>query len=45
MMKQLTVEIKKMVEDNPDLTYEDIKEILLSLEEKKAGQVEPYTFS
>lgn len=37
--------IGKMVEDNPDLTYEDIKEILLSLEEKKTGQVETYTFS
>ena len=35
----------KIVEDNPDLTYEDIKAILLSLEEKKLGYVEDYVFS
>ncbi len=35
----------KIVEDNPDLTYEDIKSILLSLEEKKRGDVDSYGFS
>lgn len=34
--------IGKIVEDNPDLTYEFIKDILAGLEEVKAGNVEDY---
>lgn len=34
----------KMVEDNPDLSYSMIKQILLSQQELKTGKVEPYQF-
>ena len=37
--------IGKVAEDNPDLTYEDIKGILLALEEEKLGLIEEYKFS
>jgi len=37
--------IGKVAEDNPDLTYDDIKGILLALEEEKVGLVEEYKFS
>jgi Protein of unknown function (DUF3423). len=36
--------IGKIAEENTDLTFEDIKGILLSLEEKKLGLVEEYKF-
>ncbi len=36
--------IGKLAEENPDLTYEDIKNLLLALEEKHLGHVEEYKF-
>lgn len=36
--------IGKLAEENPDLTYEDIKGLLLALEEKHLGEVEEYEF-
>lgn len=36
--------IGKIVEDNPDLPYEFIKDILISLEDVKAGNVTEYKF-
>jgi len=36
--------IGKIGEENPDLTYEFIKNILVSREEAAAGKVELYTF-
>lgn len=36
--------IGRIAEDNPDLTYDDIKNILVGLEEVKAGQVSDYRF-
>ena len=36
--------IGKIAEENPDLTYEVIKEILLSRAEAEEGHVTPYTF-
>ncbi len=36
--------IGKLAEENPDLTYEFIMGILVSIEEAKAGKVEPYDF-
>lgn len=36
--------IGKISEENPDLTYSMIKEILISLEEVNAGETEPYEF-
>jgi len=46
MAKQIEywTKIGKMAEENPDLTYESIRGIALSLEEKKAGFVEEYVF-
>ena len=36
--------IGKIAEENPDLNYELIKDILISQEEAEAGQLEPYDF-
>ena len=36
--------IGKTAEENPTMTYEDIKGLFLSLEEKKLGLVEEYKF-
>jgi len=36
--------IGKLVEENPDLNYEFIKQILISQQEAKAGKLEEYTF-
>lgn len=36
--------IGRIAEENPDLTYDDIKNILVGLEEVKAGQVSDYRF-
>ena len=36
--------IGKVAEENPDLTYEFIKNILISQQEAKAERLEPYSF-
>ncbi len=36
--------IGKLVEENPDLTYEFMRDILISLKEMEAGRLEPYEF-
>ncbi len=36
--------IGKIAEENPDLPYDFIKDILLALEEKDEGQTTPFTF-
>jgi hypothetical protein len=36
--------IGKIVEENPDLTYEFIKNVLLAKEEVQQGKTEPYIF-
>lgn len=36
--------IGKLAEENPDLTYEVIKGILIALQEAEAGKLKPYTF-
>jgi len=36
--------IGRMIEENPDLTYDMIKEILIGLQEVEEGKVEPYIF-
>ena len=38
------VRIAKIVEANPDLSFDFIKESLLSLDEMHAGEVEDFTF-
>jgi hypothetical protein len=37
--------IGKIAEENPDLTYEQICDLLFALEEKKRGDVEEFKFS
>lgn len=37
--------IGKIAEENPDLTYEFIKNILVAQQEVQAEKLEPYTFS
>lgn len=34
--------IGRIVEENPDLSYDDIRQLLLGLEDVKAGRLEPY---
>ena len=36
--------IGKIAQDNPDLTYEDITEILLGMAQVKSGMTTPYKF-
>lgn len=36
--------IGKIAQDNPDLTYEDITEILLGMAQVKSGMTIPYKF-
>jgi len=36
--------IGKIMEDNPDLSYEFVEEVLIAKAELKAGDVEDYTF-
>lgn len=36
--------IGKIAQDNPDLTFEDITDILLSMAQVKAGNTTPYNF-
>jgi hypothetical protein len=38
------VRIGKIAEENPDLTYEFIKNILISQQEAKEGRLEAYVF-
>ena len=38
------VRIGKIAEENPDLTYELIKNILIAQQEAKEGKLEPYAF-
>jgi hypothetical protein len=36
--------IGRMLEDNPDLTYEFAQDILIAMQQKERGEVEPYVF-
>lgn len=36
--------IGKIVEENPDLPFSLIKDVMISLEEIKHGEIEPYVF-
>jgi len=36
--------IGKMMEDNPDLPYEFVKQAIIAKAEKEAGKLEPYNF-
>jgi hypothetical protein len=39
------VKIGRLIEDNPDLTYEMIKDILIAYQEVRVGKVELYQFA
>ncbi len=36
--------VGKLAEENPDLTYEFIKDILIAQQEEEMGRIEPYIF-
>lgn len=36
--------IGRIMEDNPDLSYQFVQQILISKAEKDAGELEPYSF-
>lgn len=42
---QYWLKIGKIAEENPDLPFEFIKNVLLSKEEMLMGEIEPYTFN
>ena len=46
MPKQIEhwAKIGEMMEDNPDLSYEFVKQAIISKAEKEAGKLEPYDF-
>ena len=46
MPKQIEhwAQIGEMMEDNPDLPYEFVKQAIISKAEKEAGKLEPYDF-
>ncbi|WP_338520202.1 TA system antitoxin ParD family protein [Alteromonas gracilis] len=46
MPKQIEhwAKIGEMMEDNPDLPYEFVKQAIISKAEKEAGKLEPYDF-
>lgn len=46
MSKQIEhwAKIGEMMEDNPDLPYEFVKQAIISKAEKEAGKLEPYEF-
>ena len=46
MPKQIEhwAKIGEMMEDNPDLPYEFVKQAIVSKAEKEAGKLEPYDF-
>ena len=37
--------IGKIAEENPDLTYEMIRNILIAVQEKEAGELETFSFA
>jgi len=37
-------EISQIMEENPDLSYEFVKQALIAQAEREAGQLEPYDF-
>jgi len=37
-------EISQIMEENPDLPYEFVKQALIAKAEREAGQLEPYDF-
>jgi hypothetical protein len=46
MPKQIEhwAKIGQMMEDNPDLPYELVRQAIISKAEKEAGKLEPYDF-
>ncbi|WP_298738228.1 hypothetical protein [uncultured Psychrobacter sp.] len=37
-----SAKIKRMMQDNPDLSYEFVRQLLIAKYEVEAGRVEPY---
>ncbi|MEC9444201.1 MAG: hypothetical protein VX408_03940 [Pseudomonadota bacterium] len=37
-----SAKIKRMMQDNPDLSYEFVRQLLIAQDEVEAGRVEPY---
>jgi len=37
-----SAKIKRMMQDNPDLSYEFVLQLLIAQDEVEAGRVEPY---
>nr|WP_289056961.1 hypothetical protein [uncultured Psychrobacter sp.] len=40
--KESSTKIKRMMQDNPDLSYEFVRQLLSAKYEVEAGRVEPY---
>ncbi|WP_201603318.1 hypothetical protein [Psychrobacter submarinus] len=37
-----SAKIKRIMQDNPDLSYEFVRQLLIAQDEVEAGRVEPY---
>ncbi|WP_430737028.1 hypothetical protein [Psychrobacter sp. VH5] len=37
-----SAKIKRIMQDNPDLSYEFVRQLLIAKDEVEAGRVEPY---
>ncbi len=42
--KESSAKIKRIMQDNPDLSYEFVRQLLIAQAEVAAGKVEPYEF-
>lgn len=42
--KESSEKIKRIMQDNPDLSYEFVHQLLIAQAEVDAGKVEPYEF-
>lgn len=42
--KQYKESLEKIMQDNPDLSYEFVRQLLIAQAEIEAGNVEPYEF-
>ena len=42
--KEISEKIKKIMQDNPDLSYKFVRRLLIAQAEIEAGNVKPYEF-
>lgn len=43
-LNESSAKIKQIMRDNPDLSYEFVRQLLIAQKEVRAGRVEPFEF-